>query len=86
MYDVRLTTRAERELEGLPARYQTAIVRRLLELANWPVQGSDIKALRGSVPGTHRLRVGPYRAILSVNVGTQTITVVRIGHRSRVYQ
>lgn len=86
MYSVVVTRRAERELEELPEHYRTAMVRRLLSLRDWPVSGPDIRALHGSADGSHRLRVGPYRAILDVWDERKKVTVVRVGHRSRVYQ
>lgn len=44
------------------------------------------KALTGRLAGLWRYRVGDYRIICRFDDGLLTVLVVRIGHRSNVYQ
>lgn len=86
MYSIALTRSAERELGQLPPAYQESMARRLAALEGWPDVRADVRVLKGSEEGTHRLRVGVYRAILIVVPEEQRIVVVRIGHRGKVYR
>lgn len=65
MFEVILSRRAERDLAGLDTAYRNAFLRKFLELRHWPDHHADIRPLRGSLKGTFRMRIGPYRAILA---------------------
>ncbi|MFB3061065.1 MAG: type II toxin-antitoxin system RelE/ParE family toxin [Candidatus Binatia bacterium] len=55
----------------------------MLSLATNPHPRGSIK-LTG-VP-LYRLRVGPYRVLYEVNVESQKVTIVSIGHRREIYR
>ena len=86
MYSIAFTHRAERELGQLALAYQESMARRLAALEGWPNVQADVRVLKGSEEGTHRPRVGVYRAILIVLPKEQRIVVVRVGHRGKVYR
>ena len=44
----------------------------------------DIKALTGAFEGYFRIRIGDYRVIFSIEANS--ITVIRVRHRSEIYR
>ncbi|MCB0851588.1 MAG: type II toxin-antitoxin system RelE/ParE family toxin [Bacteroidetes bacterium] len=44
------------------------------------------KPLTGNLAGKHRYRVGDYRIICRIEQKVIRVSVLRIGHRSRVYE
>jgi mRNA interferase RelE/StbE len=46
----------------------------------------NIKLLKGELSGYYRYRVGDYRVIYEIDEHSKVVTVVLIGHRSRVYE
>jgi mRNA interferase RelE/StbE len=44
------------------------------------------KPLRHDLKGVRSLRVGDYRILYDVDMGTQTVTISAIGHRRDVYE
>lgn len=84
-YSVELSSRAERDLERLPASVQTRIVQALRRLGLDPHAAPNVKRLAG--PGRlHRLRVGQYRVLYQLDEDRLLILVIRIGHRRDVYR
>ena len=75
-----------RKLERIPQPYRDAIWRRIVGLRSWPHHGGDVVRLKGSPPGSYRLRVGPYRAIAAVCSQERRIVVLRVRHRSTAYR
>jgi addiction module RelE/StbE family toxin len=83
--EVLLTRSAEREFERLGRDVQerfAAAIDRLREDPNRARPGLDIRPMKG-LKGMWRLRVGDYRGIYQLDVGT--ITFTRFAHRSQVY-
>lgn len=72
-----ITTSARKEVDGLPATVQARVAAKIVELARYPTV-SNIKALKGSLKGQHRARIGDYRIIFTVSGETLTITRVVI--------
>ena len=85
MFSIELSRRATKALADLPGDYREAMARKLVELERWPDHQADVCALVNNPLGTHRLRVGNYRAVLIVDDVVQVVTVVRVAHRSKVY-
>jgi mRNA interferase RelE/StbE len=86
MYEVRVTRRAARDLEGLQGEIARRLQEALQALKQWPNHGRDVKRLTGEWAGQYRLRVGPYRAIFDVYEQQKKILVTRVGTRQRVYR
>lgn len=74
---------AREELRKLPKNVALKILRKLAELEEDPT-AFGTTALVGS-PELRRLRVGDYRFIYTVESGRLIVWVVRVGHRSEIY-
>ncbi|MEH2412286.1 type II toxin-antitoxin system RelE family toxin [Nostoc sp.] len=46
----------------------------------------NIKLLKGELSGYYRYRVGNYRVIYQIDDDLNQVTILLIGHRSRVYE
>lgn len=74
---------ARAELRKIPRDMALRILVKLTELETDPF-GYNTTALV-SQPDRRRLRVGDYRVIYTVDNGELVVWVVRVGHRSTVY-
>ena len=83
-YRVALTTSAEKELRGLPAKMVARIVPRLEYLASAP-RPLGCKKLKGG-DTEWRIRVGDYRIVYVIDDRARTVDVTRIAHRREVYE
>jgi len=83
-YSIRVTARAERDLQRLPPKIATACVEFIFgPLAENPRRVG--KPLRGELVGLHSARRGDYRVVYEVVYNT-TVEIVHIGRRSDVYR
>lgn len=82
MYRLKITPRAKRNLRNIRQNYQTAIKLTLEEIKQDPSIG---KPLSGDLTGRYSERIGVYRIIYQVNQVDQTVTIISVGHRSKVY-
>ena len=83
-YTVESLKTAERQLAALPQDAQRQIARKIEALRKDP-RPSGVKLLHGD-ERLHRLRVGDYRVIYSIEGKRLVILVIRIGHRKDVYK
>jgi mRNA interferase RelE/StbE len=83
-YRVALTTSAEKELHGLPAKLVARIMPRLEHLAAVS-RPPGSKKLKGG-HNEWRIRVGDYRIVYVINDAARTVDVTRIAHRREVYE
>ncbi|RAG84619.1 type II toxin-antitoxin system RelE/ParE family toxin [Streptacidiphilus pinicola] len=74
---------AQAELRKVPRDMALRILAKLTELESDPL-GFNTAALV-SQPDRHRLRVGDYRVIYSIDNGELVVWVLHIGHRSTAY-
>ena len=79
-FTIVLSELAENFLKKVPKRDQEILLRKIYSLRDNPYP--HLKKLQGKL---WRLRIMDYRAIIDVVVKTDTIYVVRIGHRRNVY-
>lgn len=85
MWSVAYTEEAVRALAGIDRTVAKRIRAKILELARDPrAPNNNVKKLTG-VEG-YRLRVGDWRAVYTLRQQVLTIVVIRIGHRSEVYE
>lgn len=85
MWSVTYTADALRALLAMDPVIAKRIRLKLLELARNPkAQNNNIKKLTG-IDG-YRLRVGNWRVIYTLKQQSVTIIVVKVGHRSEVYE
>jgi mRNA interferase RelE/StbE len=80
---VLLTPEAQDEFEELPPTIRARVLKVFERLAQWP-DVSGAKPLSGEWAGHHRIRTGDWRVLF--RVVTPRIIVVRIKHRSEVYE
>ena len=78
-----LTPEAQAEFDALPGVIRARVLGIFERLASWPAV-SGAKALSGDWAGHYRIRTGDWRVIF--RVVTPQIIVVRIKHRSEVYE
>jgi len=81
MYNLDWKENAIKQLEKLDPSISRRIFKAVEDLALDPFS-KDIKKLKGL--SDFRLRVGDYRIIFSIS--QNTITILKIGHRSHIYQ
>ena len=85
MWSVTYTTDAIRSLGRMDPRIAKRIRSKVLSLARDPnAPNNNLKKLTG-VEG-YRLRVGDWRGIYTLRHEAMTIIVIRLGHRSEVYE
>jgi mRNA interferase RelE/StbE len=80
---VLLTPDAQREADGLPLAMRARLQDVIARLQRWP-DVSGCKPLTGEWKGHQRIRMGDWRVIFQIV--TPSVIVVRIAHRSKVYE
>lgn len=84
-YELRISTRAERDLERLPEKIGAACIAFIFgPLAEAPYRLGG--TLRGQWAGLRSARRGSYRIIYGIDEEQHRIDVVHIDHRSDVYR
>jgi mRNA interferase RelE/StbE len=84
-YSIRVTARAERDLQRLPEKIATACVEFIFRpLADNPQRVGRL--LRGELGGLHSARRGDYRVIYGVVEDTRTVEILHIDRRSDAYR
>ena len=83
MVTVLLAPDAQAEFAKLPATMQVRVAAVFERLKTWP-SVSGAKPLRGALAGTYRIRTGDWRVLF--RFVAPTVVVVRIAHRSQVYE
>ena len=84
-YEVRLESRAERELNALPNDVLRRVDAKLRDLATNP-RPSGVKKLRGREGEGWRVRVGGYRILYTVDDAARVVSIYRIAPRARAYR
>ena len=83
MYNIIITTSAEKDLRRLDRQIKTRLTEIILSLANDPRPSGCLKVK--FEPGVWRLRIGDYRVGYRIDDKTQIVTVVRVGSRGDFY-
>ena len=83
-YQVEFEPEAIGDLDRLCSSDRKRIFRKINWLALNFEQASP-QGLSANLAGFYKLRVGDYRVIYSVDAEGQLIAIVRIGHRSEIY-
>lgn len=76
-------SQAVADFENLPVTIKARVRDVFKRLERWP-SVSGVKRLRGELSGYFRVRTGDYRVVFAVE--EDVIVVVRIGHRSEIYE
>lgn len=85
-YHLEFSAKAARQLKGLPKQVQAALKPRLDALMENPHSLGVIKLSEAEYEALYRLRVGNYRIFFEIQEESQTILVVKVGHRREVYR
>ncbi len=86
MFKVELSREATRFFERANAALQKRLDRCFGQLKIEPRSGGSIKPLKGNLAGHYRYRVGDYRVIYRINEQLPAVFVLKIAHRSDVYE
>lgn len=76
---------ALKQLKKLDGQFQRAIIQEMNEIATLDDPRQRGKALKANLSGLWRYRVGDYRVICDIQDAKILITVLRVGHRKKVY-
>jgi mRNA interferase RelE/StbE len=84
-YTLQYKSEALGNIEQLDRQIQSRIIKKITWLAE---NFEDITplALSASLVGAYKLRVGDYRVIYEFSEVDENITVLKIGHRSEIYE
>ncbi len=80
---LQFTSRAQKELDKIDDKTALRISQKIFQLENYPY-GLDSQKLAGGKG--YRIRLGDYRVVYTIDKVTQTITIIKIGHRREVYR
>ena len=83
MYNVTITSRAERELRRLDRPVKNRMVATILALNSDPRPAGCLKVK--SEEGVWRIRIGDWRVGYRIDDANREVIVIRIGHRSEFY-
>jgi len=84
MFNVTITSSAERDLKRLDRQVKNRIVSAILELASDPRPHGCLKVK--SEEGVWRIRVGDWRVGYVIDDSTKEIAIVKIAHRGEFYE
>ena len=82
MFDIILLPKAKKQLLKLEKRIIEVILKKIYSIRENPLH--YIERLK-EVP-SWKLRIGDYRAIMSINTGEKKIFIEKIGHRKKIYK
>ncbi|MEW6482387.1 MAG: type II toxin-antitoxin system RelE/ParE family toxin [bacterium] len=82
-FQIRLTTKAEKDLLKIPSSHKEQILSALFSLADNPYMG---KKLKGRLKDVYFYRIWPYRIIYRIYKNISLVVIVRIGHRQGIYR
>jgi len=82
MFSIIITPKAKKQLLKLEQKTIEIVLKKIYSIRENPLH--YIERLKG-IP-SWKLRVGDYRAILSINTRENKIFIEKIGHRREIYQ
>lgn len=83
MFEVRISTKAEKQIKKIKKIYQTAILSALEELREDPYVG---KPLSKDLTSRFSYKVNVYRIIYKVNQQDKIVNIISAGHRATIYE
>ncbi len=82
MFEIRISSRAEKQIKRIKKIYQDAILSTLEEMRDDPFIG---KPLSRDLMERFSYRIGVYRIIYKINKKDKIVMVISAGHRATVY-
>lgn len=86
MYKVVLTKKAKEFYANADLVLAKKIAKCFEVLEQTPYSHPNIKSLKGKLKGYYRYQLGDYRIIYEINDQQIQVIVVKIAHRSKVYE
>ena len=89
-YQIIILASAEKEIQKLPAKVQDRIFEKI-ELLREDPRPHGVKKLKefemvsSNYDSYYRIRIGDYRLIYAIEDSIVTVTIVKVGHRSDIY-
>lgn len=83
MFNVIITSRAEKELRQLDRQIKNRVTKAALNLADDPRPAGCLKVK--SEEKLWRVRVGDYRIGYEVDDAKREVTIIKVGHRNEFY-
>jgi mRNA interferase RelE/StbE len=83
-YQVEFGADAIDDLDQMDATIRNRILRKI----NWlslNFEQASPQGLSANLAGLYKLRIGDYRAIYTIDVEAKRLTILRLGHRSEIY-
>ncbi len=84
MYKLIIQKSARKELDNIPDPFFLKIDEAILSLRENPYPFPQSKKLKGN--DKHRLRIGDFRVVYTVDEKQKVITIYRLRHRKDVYR
>jgi mRNA interferase RelE/StbE len=84
VYQIEFTKGAIKQLNKLPSNIKNRIDSKILNLSIEP-RPNGVKKLKDE-ENTYRLRAGEYRVIYEIYDDILLISIIKVGHRSKVYE
>lgn len=85
MYRISYSSRADRDLEGLPPRQRQRILAKIHALADQP-RPAGVVSLHGRLAGNWRIRIGDHRVIYEIRDELRLVLILRIRDRREAYR
>jgi mRNA interferase RelE/StbE len=86
-YQLTFSSSARHSLKHLPREIMLKFIKEFRALADEENPRIYVKELQGSDnPPFYSLRIGQYRAVMSILDGEMVIHVIEVGHRRHVYR
>jgi mRNA interferase RelE/StbE len=82
MYKIEYDDRINKMFKGIPKDYRESIEEKILSLAENPIPTGSKRLINIDA---YRIRVGIYRVIYKIKDDILVILIVKIGHRSKIY-
>lgn len=84
MYELKFGNTVPKQMKSLPLSVRERILSACMELQQEPLPHGSVK-LEGN-PTTHRIRVGEYRILYTVNHIDKVVFILEVGHRKDIYR
>jgi mRNA-degrading endonuclease RelE of RelBE toxin-antitoxin system len=82
---LRFEAKVLKQLRHMPPHDVERVLAALEGIRDWPPEIGDVRALAGEFRGLCRLRVGPWRVHLDVDLAAAVLNVLSIAPRQRAY-
>jgi len=84
LYEIRWKESAKKELKSLDKNIIKRLLKNVALLSDNP-RPVTCKKLQGA-DGLYRIRIADYRIVYSIHDTVLLIEIIRVGHRSKIYQ